>query len=51
MNDDDNPIPRQKVEAGIRALKSGKAPGIDNIPAEPAKHGGGTVTDMLSFGE
>ena len=39
---------RQEVEAGIQAPKSGKAAGIDNIPAELIKHGGETVTDMLT---
>ena len=39
MNDDDHPILRQEVEAGIRARKSGKAAAINNIQTELRKHG------------
>ena len=47
-NDDDHPILSEEVEAGTRALKNGKAAGVDNIPAELIKHGGETVPDMLT---
>ena len=46
-NDDDFPILRVEVVAAIRTLKSGKAAGVDNIPAELIKHGGESVVDML----
>ena len=47
-NGDDHPILREEVEAGIRALKNGKAAGVDNIQTELIKRGGETVTDMLT---
>ena len=46
-NDDDFPILREEVEAAISSLKSGKAAGVDNIPAELIKHGGESVVAML----
>ena len=46
-NDDDFPVPREEVEAAISSLKSGKAAGVDNIPAELIKHGGESVVAML----
>lgn len=47
-NNDDYPILREEVEQAIKSLKSGKAAGVDNIPAELIKHGGETVTDILT---
>ncbi|XP_068213304.1 uncharacterized protein [Palaemon carinicauda] len=47
-NDDDFPVLREEVEEAIRSLKPGKAAGVDNIPAELIKHGGETVTDILT---
>ena len=46
-HDDDFPILREEVEAAISSLKSGKAAGVDNIPAELIKHGGESVVAML----
>lgn len=45
--EDDFPILREEVEAAIRSLKNGKAPGIDNIPTELIKDGGSITIDML----
>ena len=42
---DDHPILSEEVEAGTRALKNGKAAGVDNISAGLIKHGGETVPD------
>ena len=47
-NDDDHPILREEIEAGVRALKNGKAAGVDNIQTELIKHGGETVIDVLT---
>lgn len=47
-NDDDHPILREEVEKAIKTLKTGKAAGVDNIPAELIKHGGTTLTDILT---
>ena len=37
---EDAPILQAEVEEAVRSLKTGKSPGIDNIPAELWKHGG-----------
>lgn len=45
-NDDNIPIFKEEVEAAVRSLKSGKAAGIDNIPAELIKNRGDPVTEI-----
>ena len=47
-NEDDFPILREEVEAAIKALKKGKAAGVDNIPAELIQNGGEDVVDLLT---
>ncbi|XP_068229351.1 uncharacterized protein [Palaemon carinicauda] len=47
-NNDDFPVQREEVEEAIRSLNHGKAAGVDNIPAELIKHGGQTVTNILT---
>ena len=47
-NEDDHPILRDEVEAAIRSLKTDKAAGVDNVPAELIKHEGETVADILT---
>lgn len=46
--DDDFPILREEVEAAVKSLKNGKAPGIDNIPSELIKNGGSITIDVLT---
>ena len=45
-NNDDFPILKEEVESAIRALKDGKAAGVDNIPAELIKNGGESVIEL-----
>ena len=47
-NNDDFPILKEEVESAIRALKDGKAAGVDNIPAELIKNGGESVIELLT---
>ena len=47
-NDDDYPILKDEVRFAIKSLKSGKAAGTDNIPAELLKHGDEAVVDILT---
>jgi hypothetical protein len=39
-NTDNYPILLEEVEAAVKALKKGKAAGVDNIPAELVQEGG-----------
>ena len=41
-------ILESEVEAAIRALKIGKSPGVDNIPAELLKSGGDILKKLLT---
>ena len=45
----DSPILEEEVEKAVRMLKDGKAPGVDNIPAEILKHGGPSILDTLTI--
>ena len=48
MTDTDNfPVHREEVEELVEFLKKGKAPGIDNIPAELVHAGGKVMIDTL----
>ncbi|GFR92326.1 endonuclease-reverse transcriptase [Elysia marginata] len=46
--DDSPPIQKSEVEAAVRSLKLGKAPGVDNIPSELLKAGGEEVNNILT---
>ena len=37
---EDLPVLQEEVEAAVRCLKTGKSPGVDNVPSELLKHGG-----------
>ena len=45
--EDEPPIIRSEVEDAIKALKCGKAPGLDNITAELIKAGGDDMVDVM----
>ncbi|VDP30693.1 unnamed protein product [Schistosoma mattheei] len=44
-----NPPTTEEIEMAIRQIKSGKAPGPDNIPAEALKSDIELITNMLYF--
>lgn len=44
----DLPVLQEEVEAAVHSLKTGKSPGVDNIPAELLKHGGEETTKALT---
>ena len=44
----DLPVLQEEVEAAVRSLKTGKSPGVDNVPAELLKHGGEETTKALA---
>ena len=46
---EDAPILQAEVEEAVRSLKTGKSPGIDNIPAELWKHGGQEMIKALTY--
>ena len=46
-NTESHPILREEVEAAVKALKKGKSPGIDNIPAELVQAGGEAMITAL----
>ncbi|GFS11489.1 RNA-directed DNA polymerase (Reverse transcriptase) domain containing protein [Elysia marginata] len=46
--DDRPPIQKSEVEAAVKSLKLGKAPGVDNIPSELLKAGGEEVNNILT---
>ncbi|GFR70978.1 endonuclease-reverse transcriptase [Elysia marginata] len=46
--DDSPPIQKSEVEAAVKSLKLGKAPGVDNIPSELLKAGGEEVNNILT---
>ncbi|GFS15762.1 endonuclease-reverse transcriptase [Elysia marginata] len=46
--DDSPPIQKSEVEAAVKSLKLGKAPGVDNIPSELLKAGGEEVKNILT---
>lgn len=48
-NKDHFSILRVKAEAAVQTLKSGKSYGVDNIPAEPLKHGGEATINILTI--
>jgi hypothetical protein len=41
------PVLKEEVEEAIRSLKTGKSPGVDNIPGELLKHGGEQMATIL----
>ncbi|GFR70089.1 endonuclease-reverse transcriptase [Elysia marginata] len=43
---DSPPIQRPELEAAVKSLKLGKAPGVDNIPSELLKAGGEEVNNI-----
>ena len=44
------PVLKTEVEAAVRSLKTGKSPGVDNIPSELLKHGGdGTLKALTAL--
>ena len=47
-SDDPFPILKEEVEVAVKSLKKGKAPGIDNIPAELVQAGGDCTIDALT---
>ena len=47
-SEDLQPILREEVEILVASLKTGKAPGVDNIPAELVQAGGETMIDVLT---
>ena len=46
--EDDHPILRKEVEAGVQSLKTGKSAGVDNIPAELVQAGGEDEITVLT---
>ena len=48
--DDEQPLPILKSEVihAIKSLKNGKSPGIDNVPGELLKGGGGALNDIIT---
>ena len=46
-NTESHPILREEVEAAVKALKKGKSPGVDNIPAELVQAGGEAMITAL----
>ena len=48
--DDEQPLPILKSEVihTIKSLKNGKSPGIDNVPSERLKGGGGALNDIIT---
>ena len=48
QDEGNNPVLREEVQKGIKALKNGKSPGIDNIPAELIKKGGHETEEQLT---
>ena len=44
----DAPILQEEVEKAVHALKCGKSPGVDNIPAELLKYGGPELIKTLT---
>ena len=46
---DNHPILRSEVEIAVKSMKSGKSPGVDNIPAELVKEGGEAMIDALTL--
>ena len=47
-DEEHHPIIREEVEAAVKALKSGKSAGVDNIPAELVQAGGEAIIDILT---
>ena len=48
LEEDLQPILREKVEIAVASLKKGKSAGVDNIPAELVQAGGETMIDVLT---
>ena len=48
MEETDYPILREEVATAVKALKKGKTPGVDNIPAELIQAGGDSMIDTLT---
>ncbi|GFR71232.1 endonuclease-reverse transcriptase [Elysia marginata] len=46
--DDSPPIQKSEVEAAVKSLKLGKAPGVDNIPSKLLKAGGEEVNNIFT---
>ena len=42
------PVLREEVEEAVPNLKSGKSPGVDNIPSKLLKTGGEATTTVLT---
>ena len=47
-DEEHHPIPREEVEAAVKALKMGKSASEDNIPAELVQTGGEAMIDILT---
>ena len=48
LDEEHQPILREEVEAAVKALKMGKSPGVDNIPAALVLAGGEVMIDFLT---
>ncbi|KAI8509548.1 hypothetical protein Bbelb_133960 [Branchiostoma belcheri] len=46
--EEDLPVLRDEVADAVRNMKSGKSPGVDNVPAELLKHGGEPVVNIYT---
>ena len=43
------PVLREEVEKAVHSLKTGKSPGVDNIPFEQLKNGGEATVTVLTM--
>ena len=47
-SEDSPPVLKEEVEAAVRSLKPGKAPGVDSIPSELLGCGGESTVEVLT---